>query len=77
MRAEADSLTLVAQDPLAYVFEAGAKCNGPYPPWLPTPVQIALYSQWHKESPPLPLQLCLPCSEVRLRRGQGWPTRCQ
>ena len=72
MRAEADSLSLDAQDPLEYVFEAGAKFGGPYPPWPPTPVQIALYSQWHKEPPPLPLQLCLPCSEVRLRRGQRW-----
>ena len=72
MRAEADSLSLDVQDPLEYVFEAGAKCGGPYPPWPPTPVQIALYSQWHKELSPLPLQLCLPCSEVRLRRGQRW-----
>lgn len=48
MTAEVDSLTLDDQDPLEYVFEAGAKCGGPYPPWPQTPVQIALYSQWHQ-----------------------------
>lgn len=73
MTAEVDNLALDAQDPLEYVFEAGAKCGGPYPPWPPAPVQIALYSQWHQGTAPPPLQLCLPCSEVRVRRGRGGP----
>ena len=55
MTAEVDSLTSDAQGPLEYVFEAGAKCGGPYPPWPPTPVQIALHSQWHQGTAPLSL----------------------